>query len=102
VPRVLAILAIFASVATADEMTGYISDAACGWNSARPAKQAKECALKCIKAGWEPVFVRDGDFTSFKIQGKSKVMKFIGDRVSVSGTLENGIVTIQRIRRADK
>jgi hypothetical protein len=30
----------------AAEMTGYISDAPCGWNNARPGKEAKECVQK--------------------------------------------------------
>lgn len=102
VPRVLAVLAICASAVSAGEMKGYISDAACGWNNARPAKEAKECALKCVKAGWDPVFVRDGDYAAYKVHDKYKVMSFIGDRVSILGTIENGVVTIRRIRRADK
>ena len=56
--RVLGSVCLFAVGVSAAEMKGYISDAACGWNNARNAKDAKECAQKCVKAGWDPVFVR--------------------------------------------
>ena len=63
-------VAFFVS-ASAAEMKGYISDAACGWNNARPGNPAKECAQKCVKGGWDPVFVRDGDFNAYKIPDKA-------------------------------
>ena len=81
------------------EMKGYISDAACGWNNARPGNPAKECAQKCVKGGWDPVFVRDGDFNAYKIPDKAKVMAFVGERVVVTGNIEGDRVTVQGIRK---
>ena len=54
----LVLLLLTAAAAWPAEMKGYISDAACGWNNARPGNPAKECAQKCVKGGWDPVFVR--------------------------------------------
>lgn len=90
-------VALFANAA---EMTGYISDAACGWNNARPAKEAKECAQKCVKAGWAPVFVRDGSMEVTQIRNAAKALSFVGDHVTISGTLAGDFVTIHRIRKA--
>ena len=61
--------------------------------------EAKECALKCVKVGWEPVFVRDGDTTSYKIVDKKKVMDFVGDRVEVSGKIDGDKVTVISIKK---
>lgn len=80
-------------------MSGYISDAACGWNNARESKEAKECAQKCVKAGWEPVFILDGKMDAYKIRGKANVMPFIGDHVSISGKLDGDVVTVTAIRK---
>lgn len=86
--------------AFAAELTGYISDAACGWNNARSSKEAKECAQKCVKAGWDPVFVPDGDMNTYKIRDKAKVMEFVGDHVVVSGKLERDTLVFTTIRKA--
>ena len=63
---------LIAVSASAAEMTGYISDAACGWNNARPGKEAKECAQKCVKAGWDPVFILNGKADAIKIREKAR------------------------------
>ncbi len=97
--RNLVLLTLTVCVSSAAEMKGYISDAACGWNNARPGKEAKECAQKCVKGGWDPVFVRDGDFNAYKIPDKAKVMAFVGERVVVTGKIEGDRVTVQGIRK---
>ena len=86
----------------AAEMKGYISDAACGWNNARSTKEARECARKCVKAGWDPVFVRDGDMNAYKVRDKAKVLPFVGERVAVSGRIEGDTVLITKIRSLEK
>jgi hypothetical protein len=82
------------------EMTGYISDAACGWNNARPAKEAKECAGKCVRAGWDPVFVADGSREVTRIANTSRALPFVGDHVTIRGTLARDLVTIATIRKS--
>ena len=62
-------------------------------------KEAKECAQKCVKGGWDPVFVRDGDFNAYKIPDKAKVMVFVGERVVVTGKIEGDRVSVQGIRK---
>lgn len=87
-----------AFVLLAAEMAGYISDAPCGWNNARPGKEAKECALKCVRAGWDPVFVRDGQMGHVSIGNKKAVMPFVGDHVTITGEWKGDVLTVQKIR----
>ncbi len=89
--------------AEAGEMTGYISDAACGWNNARPGEEAKECAEKCVKAGWPPVFVRDGQMEVLKLSDSKRAMSYVGEHVAVSGQVRGDTLVLKGIRKlADK
>lgn len=100
VGRSVVVLVTMASVAFGGQMTGYISDEPCGWNNARPGQEAKECAVKCVRAGWAPVFVLDGQRESFKIQDKTKVLPFVGDHVVIVGDLKGDTVSVRSIRRS--
>jgi hypothetical protein len=82
------------------EIMGYISDAPCGWNNARPGKEAKECARKCVRAGWDPVFVPDGQMNAYKISDKAMVLPHVGDHVAVVGELKNDTLILKKIRPA--
>ena len=75
--------------------TGYISDADCGTkgNSADHA----ECAKKCVKNGAAPVFVV-GDKV-YTISNPKKVAKFIGDKVSIVGTITGDAIDIEKISK---
>ena len=97
----LAAFLLVSSLASATDWTGYISDAACGWNNARNTKGVKECARACVKAGWEPVFVPDGGMDAYKLADKGKqALPFVGEKVRITGTRKGDIVTIQKIRLA--
>jgi hypothetical protein len=89
--------------ATAAQMTGYISDSACGWNNARPGKEAKECAQKCVKlGGWPPVFVKDGQMEVLKISDKNIVMPYVGEHVRIVGTVKGDTLIVKTVRRTSK
>ena len=81
------------------EMTGYISDAACGWNNARPGAEARECARRCVKGGWDPVLIVDGKTESLKIAQKDKALPFVGEHVAIQGKVTGGAVSIVSIRK---
>ena len=98
--RPLLLTCLLSTVAFCAQMTGYISDAACGWNNARPGPEAKECAVKCVKAGWNPVFVRDGQMEVLKVNDNAKVLNFVGEHVTITGQIRSGILTISTIRRS--
>ena len=56
------------------------------------------CA-KCVKGGWDPVFVRDGDMNTYKANDKAKVMDFVGERVIITGKIKAGVVTVEKIKK---
>ena len=101
--RRLGLFILTAAAATAAQMTGYISDSACGWNNARPGKEAKECAQKCVKlGGWPPVFVKDGQMEVLKISDKNVVMPYVGEHVSIVGTVKGDTLIVKTVRRTSK
>ena len=88
---------------TAAEFQGYISDEACGWNNARPGKEAQECAKRCVDAGWPSVFVRDGGMAVFKIEAKAQqqlVRPFVGDHVTVTGEITGEKLVVKTIKKS--
>ncbi len=97
-PVFLLVVLWSASCLSGAELKGYVSDAACGWNNAREGKEAKECALKCVKGGWDPVFVPDGETKELKFADKKAVMGFVGDHVLITGEVAKGVVVVRQIR----
>ncbi len=74
--------------------TGYIGDSDCGSKS---GDGHKECAKKCVKNGAAPVFVV-GDKV-YKITDPKKVSKFIGDKVTITGTITNDSIDIETVKK---
>lgn len=73
--------------------TGYIGDSHCG-ASGNGADHAS-CAKKCVKEGYKPVFVV-GDKV-YAIKNPDIISKYIGDKVTVEGTLTNDTLSIAKI-----
>ncbi len=95
----IAVLVLFAAA----EIHGYISDEACGWNNARPGKEAQECARKCVAAGWPPVMVPDGGMKVLAIHSKADqqtVKAFVGEHVTITGEVKGETLTVKAIRKS--
>ena len=75
--------------------TGYISDSHCGAKGNKPGHA--ECAQKCIKQGFSPVFVV-GDKV-YAINNPEKVANFIGEKVTIKGTMTDNAVEIKKISK---
>ena len=75
--------------------TGYISDSDCG-TKGNNADHAV-CAKKCVKSGAAPVFVV-GDKV-YTISNPKKVAKFIGDKVTITGTLTGEAIDIEKVSK---
>lgn len=75
--------------------TGYISDSHCGAGGAKEGHVA--CAKKCIKEGSVPVFVV-GDKV-YTISDPKKVSKYLGEKVTVTGTLNGDAIDIAKISK---
>ncbi|MGC4036679.1 MAG: hypothetical protein QM764_12010 [Chitinophagaceae bacterium] len=87
------VIAVYAS--DKGTWTGFIGDAHCGvkGNNAEHA----ECAKKCVKGGEAPVLVV-GDKV-YTLKNPKKVAKFIGDKVTISGTLTGDEIEIDKVTK---
>lgn len=95
--KYLLLLALSFSVAVfaADngKWTGYISDSHCG--AAGNNADHAACAKKCIGEGYKPVFVV-GDKV-YAISNPEKVDKYIGDKVTIKGTITGDSIEIKKV-----
>lgn len=91
------LLGMFFSVAAfagdKGKWTGYISDSHCGAKGNNPGHA--DCAKKCIKEGYSPVFVV-GDKV-YAINNPKKVAKYIGEKVTITGTITDDTIDIKKI-----
>jgi len=91
------LLSLFAVSALADEFTGWISDSKCGAKGA--SAEHKDCAMRCVKGGAVPVFVMDGKV--LKIDDTSKVERHIGQKVTVTGSVDGDTIKVESVKAAD-
>jgi len=91
------LLSLFAVSALADEFTGWISDSKCGAKGA--SAEHKDCAVRCVKGGAVPVFVMDGKV--LKIDDTSKVERHIGQKVTVTGSVDGDTIKVESVKAAD-
>jgi hypothetical protein len=75
--------------------TGFIGDAHCGAKGNNAAHA--DCAKKCVKEGYAPVFVV-GERV-YAISDPKKVSKFIGDKVTITGTITGDTIEIEKISK---
>jgi hypothetical protein len=91
------LLSLFAVSAMAGEFTGWISDSKCGAKGA--SAEHKECAAKCVKGGAVAVFVMDSKV--LKIDDASKVDGLIGQKVTVTGSVDGDTIKVESVKAAD-
>jgi hypothetical protein len=97
----IALFAAALTVAAGDaSWTGYIADSKCGAGAAND--NARECTLKCVKAGAKYVFVNDGDKKIYAIDDQSKVAEHAGHHVTVKGTADGDTLKLTSIEMASK
>lgn len=89
-------LALSAMAAT---MTGYISDSHCGVKHQDGSAASIKCVTSCVKSmGADPVFV-SGDKV-YKLSDKTKVMDYLGKKVTINGTMAEDTITITSVKPA--
>jgi hypothetical protein len=105
-PVLFALLVLLSISALAGQLTGYVSDEKCAVSSAKAAKASdwvdpkafQSCAQKCAKAGSAVVFVtEDNKVLKLNAESTKKAMPYLGHRVALSGSLDNGTLKIDRI-----
>ena len=89
------IFSVAAFAADKGTWTGYISDSHCGAKGNNDGHA--ECAKKCVKEGYAPVFVI-GDKV-YTINDPKKVSKYIGDKVTITGTITGDAIDIEKISK---
>jgi len=95
------ILFVSGSVSVAAEKgkwTGWLSDAKCAANGAKASH--KGCSIKCVESGQAIVFVAE-DKKVYKLQGADKVKSMVGDRVSLSGSMDGDTITVDSAKPAE-
>jgi hypothetical protein len=95
------ILFVSGSVSVAAEKgkwTGWLSDAKCAANGAKASH--KGCSIKCVESGQAIVFVAE-DKKVYKLQGADKVKSMVGDRVSLSGSMDGDTITVDSAKAAE-
>ena len=86
------------SVAMADELTGYISDAHCGAKHDKVSAANTKCVVgMCVKGGSDPVLVKDGKVMKFDADSKQKAVAHAGQMVKIDGTADGDTVKINSI-----
>jgi hypothetical protein len=81
-------------IANKGKWTGFIGDENCGVKGNDPKHAA--CAQKCVKDGAKPVFVV-GDKV-YAISNADKVEKFVGTKVTITGTITNDVLEIDTVK----
>jgi hypothetical protein len=89
-----------AAGAMAAEWTGYIADEKCA--SSKDAKTLASaghaaCAAACIKGGSPAVLVTE-DGKVYQIADQSKVTEHAGQKVTISGKMENGKIQVDNLK----
>ena len=78
--------------------TGYITDSKCGVQAAHEG--ARDCTIKCVKAGSKYVFVNDEDKKVYAIEDQDKVAEHAGHHVTIKGTVDGDTLKLSSIDMA--
>jgi hypothetical protein len=84
-------------MASAAEMTGYISDAKCAKDVAKVESDGHaDCAAACAKKGSALVFVSGGKV--YKIEDQAKVQEHAGHKVTITGKVDGDNLKIDDLK----
>ena len=95
---VIALLGTPYAMAADGAWTGYIADSKCGAQAANDG--ARECTIKCVKAGATYVFVNDADKKVFAIDDQSRVAEHAGHHVTAKGIVVGDKLKLSSIEMA--
>lgn len=108
--RILAIAAAVtlssAGLAAAATFTGEISDSMCRAKHEPPSEggpelSAKECTLACVRGGSKFVLVTEDGTYTFADQSAAALEEHAGEKVTVTGELEDGTLAATAIEPAE-
>ncbi|MDP2337597.1 MAG: hypothetical protein Q8N05_14360 [Bacteroidota bacterium] len=84
-----------ANVMDKGKWTGFISDEHCGIKGNN--KGHASCAKSCVSGGSKAVFVVADKV--YAISNPKKVENFIGDEVTITGSITNNVLEIETIKK---
>src|ERR1700693_4399820 len=98
----MVLLSVGFAVAQDRSFNGEIMDSACakmgsheGMMKGHPGiKDAKACTLGCVKGGAKFVLYDESSKSVYQLDDQKKPMEFAGEKVTVSGTLDDSTKTI--------
>ena len=93
-------VSLFAMTALAGEWTGYISESKCGAAHADGSEKSISCVKECVKKGAKPVFVSE-EKKVLTITNPEEVMDYLGQKVKVTGSLENDSLIVGGVEAAE-
>jgi hypothetical protein len=96
----LAALAFGSFAASAEQMTGYISEAHCGAKHSTVSEANSKCISGCLKGGSDPVLVSDGKVMKFDAESVAKAKPHAGEMVKIDGKMEGDSIKIDSIETA--
>lgn len=80
------------------KITGWVVDEKCG---ARVANEhGSDCAKKCVQQGQPVVLVDDKDQSVLKVANQDALKSHAGEHVTVSGSVDNGTVKVDKVAAA--
>jgi hypothetical protein len=96
-------LGLCAFTVSAEEITGYISDAHCGAKHHEVSEKNTKCVKDmCIKGGADPVLVSNGKVMKFDSASKEKATALAGENVKISGTVDGDTIKVDSIDKASE
>jgi hypothetical protein len=100
------LLAGLAGLAAAATMNGTISDSFCGASHAKMTAGKnmtdRDCALACLKAGAQYVFVSNGRVYKISNQKMADLQKGAGESVTVTGDVNGDTITVTTLTMTKK
>ena len=102
---VLAMVLFVPLSALAETFTGYVSDSRCGVKRAALTPADLKDMQDCVKAGAVPVLVVGENVIPIVYTSVERVLPFLGQKVTVAGTLESGgrgpkLLVVEKIEKA--
>jgi opacity protein-like surface antigen len=93
---VVACLFVLSGLAMAADVTGWVTDAACG-GKGRAGEGHAACAKKCIEKGGDIVLVTD-EKKVIKVHNPDAVKSKAGEKVTVSGKLDGDSIHVDSVK----
>jgi hypothetical protein len=102
---VLTMVVGFRGVASAETLTGKISDAMCGKSHDTMTEHGKkmtdkQCTVACVEHGSQYVFVNGDKVLKVSNQDFAGLKQFAGDTVRLTGDVKGDTITVAKIEKA--